>query len=314
MKKILIIKPSSFGDIIQALPCANALKQIYPDCRITWVVFKHWSAILKLCPDIDEIIEWDRKGGISAFVKTLKFIRKTNFDLIIDLQGLLRSAFLARFAKGKLKIGMPGMREGSGILIKEAYPESAKINASLRNLEPVRFISGKSFKPRVNIEINSSLSAFANLLLSKNKISKKFISLIPFARGKGKDWSVENYISLISLINKKYPKTDIVVLGLQKDYGRFLANNKVIDLCGQTDLLLLAAILSKSQAAIGADTGSMHLACVLNIPSVFIFGNSDIIETSPKIGRFSLLLNKENPKAINDIQPQTVLKEIEILL
>ena len=104
---------------------------------------------------------------------------------------------------------------------------------------------------------------------------------------------------------------NIVVLGMKNDFGKL--GGKVFDLCGRTNLKQLAAILSKSKAAIGADTGSMHLAAIMEIPSIFIFGASDINETAPLIGKFSLLINKQNPKNINAITPQQVFEKYQII-
>ncbi|MCL2798749.1 MAG: glycosyltransferase family 9 protein [Endomicrobia bacterium] len=297
--KILIIKPSSFGDIVQALPCANALKLAYPDCEITWVVFKGWQDLISLCSDVDKIIVWDRKKGIKGFFEVLKTARQTEYDLIFDLQGLLRSALLAKFANGKNQIGVSGMKEFSGILIKEAYPENAKINATLRNLKTISFITKKEFPVNVNIKTES------NSLMDGN-----YISLIPFARGKGKDWNIENYFKFIDLIIKRLPGLKIAVLGSKSDYGK-INSDKIIDLCGKTDIKQLASVLAGSKAAVGADTGPMHLSSVLQIPSVFIFGDSDINETSPYIGRFSLLINKDNPADINKVMPEEVFSEVE---
>jgi ADP-heptose:LPS heptosyltransferase len=304
--KILIIKPSSFGDIIQALPCANALKQAYPGSNISWVVFKNWESVPKLCSDIDEIITWDRHRGIRGFFNVLKSIRCKKYDIIIDLQGLLRSAFLARFAKSKIKIGVSGMKEYSNALIKEVYPEEVDVNATLRNLETIHFLTGKYFQPKVNIKINTNVDS----ILDNNGISKDFIAIVPFARGMGKFWSIDNYHKLISLIKNKFVGVQIVVLGAKSDFGK-IQSSKIIDLCGKTSIEELAGIISKSKLVVGADTGPVHLSAVLNVPSIFIFGRSDINETAPYLGRFSLLVNKEDKDNINAVKPETVFLEIE---
>jgi ADP-heptose:LPS heptosyltransferase len=304
--KILIIKPSSFGDIIQALPCANALKQAYPGCQINWVVFKTWQDIPKLCLDIDEVIVWDRQNGIVGFFEVLNKVRQIVYDLVIDLQGLLRSALLAKFAKSKIKIGVPGMKEFSNFLIKEVYPKKSDINATLRNIEPVKFLTGNSYQPNVNIKIVSD----SDKLLMDNGVSKDFIAFLPFARGKGKNWGIDNYHKLVSLVKDKFFDMQIVVLGSNSDFGK-IESKEVIDLCGRTSIDELAGVLSKSKAAVGADTGPMHLAAILNVPAVFIFGCSDINETAPYLGKFSLLINKEDKDNINAIKPENVFLEIE---
>jgi ADP-heptose:LPS heptosyltransferase len=147
-------------------------------------------------------------------------------------------------------------------------------------------------------------------ILNNNKITNMFIALVPFARGKGKTWSVENYYRLIDLIKDKFTNIQIVVLGLKTDFGK-IESKKIIDLCGRTSIKDIASILSRCKIAVGADTGPMHLAAILNTPSIFIFGHSDINETAPCIGRFSLLVNKDNKDAINNIKPETVFLEIK---
>jgi ADP-heptose:LPS heptosyltransferase len=304
--KILIIKPSSFGDIVQALPCASALKQAYPKCQISWVIFKNWEDIPNLCSDIDEIITWDRKSGFKGFFEVLSRVRHTEYDILIDLQGLLRSSFLSKFAKARIKIGVPGMKEFSNFLIKEVYPEKANMNATLRNLEPVKFLTGKTFQPKVNIKINADVDR----ILNDSEVSKNFIAFIPFARGKGKSWAVNNYHKLIALIKNKFSNMQIVVLGAKSDFGK-MQSNQAIDLCGKTSIKELPGILSKSKAVVGADTGPMHLAAILNVPSIFIFGHSDMNETAPYLGRFSLLINREDKDNIDSIKPETIFLEIE---
>ena len=303
--KILIIKPSSFGDIVQALPCANALKQAYHGCQITWVVFDNWKLLPKICADIDEVITWDRKKGLKGFFDVLKKVRQTEYDIAIDLQGLLRSTFLTKFSKSKIKIGVPGMKEFSNLLVEEVYPKKSKINATLRNLEIVRYLTGMSFEPKVNIKINANVDN----IFKDNKILKNFIVFLPFARGKGKDWGTSNYQKLVSLLKVKYSDLNIIVLGSKDDYGKIKSSN-IIDLCGKTNIDELASILVKARVAVGADTGPMHLASVLNVPSVFIFGISDMKETSPYIGRFSLLINEKSQKNIKSISSDIVFDEI----
>jgi ADP-heptose:LPS heptosyltransferase len=182
------------------------------------------------------------------------------------------------------------------------------INATLRNLEPVKFLTGNSYQPNVNIQIVSD----SDKILMDNGVSTDFIVFVPFARGEGKNWGIDNYHKLISLIKNKFfdMQMQIVVLGSKSDFGK-IESKEVIDLCGKTSIDELAGVLSKSKIAVGADTGPMHLAAILNVPAVFIFGYSDINETAPYLGKFSLFINKEDKYNINAIKPENVSLEIE---
>ena len=246
--KILIIKPSSFGDIIQANPVLPALKQTYPDAKIYWLVFKAWAKTLDMFPDVAGKIAWDRQAGIKEYFRVLSEVRKEKFDLVIDLQGLARTALIARFSNATEIVGVPGLKELSWFCITEAFPESARINATKRNLETVRYLTGKTFEPVFNIKVPQASVNEARELLAKNGVQNKeeFIVFIPAARGEAKTWPAGYYDELAAKIQNK----KIVILGAEGD-GKLLKNKKIIDLSGKTDIKTLAGVLSLSKAVVG---------------------------------------------------------------
>ncbi|MBR3655102.1 MAG: glycosyltransferase family 9 protein [Elusimicrobia bacterium] len=276
--KVLIVKPSSFGDIIQANPILQAVKSKWNNCSIDWLVFTQWKQVVELFSNIDNIICWNRKGGIKAFFNVLKECNKQNYDLVIDLQGLLRTALFCKLLKAKQKIGVSGMKELSWLLIKEPYKRNKNENAVIRNLNSLSYITKEKYEPFFDIKFED----IPYNILSKCNIKKeeKIIAFIPFSRGKAKTWDSNNYIVLANMIKSLNKDTKIIVLGSQSDYGKIKTDN-VIDLCGKTDIKELAGILSVCDFAVGADTGAMHLANAIGIKNVFIFGGSDIKETAP---------------------------------
>ena len=276
--KILIVKPSSFGDIIQANPILQAVKSKWKDSSVDWLVFTQWKQVVELFPDINNIKCWDRKGGIKAFFETLKECNKENYDLVIDLQGLLRTAIFCKLLNAKQKIGVSGMKELSWLFLKEPYKRDKNENAVIRNLNSLSYITKEKYVPCFDIKINQSL----NDTLHKYNLTDndKIVAFVPFARGKTKTWNIDNYIVLAEKIKAVKKDTKIVVLGSQQDYGKIKSNN-IIDLCGKTTIKELAEILSVCEFATGADTGAMHLANAIGIKNLFIFGGSDIKETAP---------------------------------
>ena len=276
--KILIVKPSSFGDIIQANPILQAIKSKWKDSLIDWLVFTQWEQVVKLFSNVSNIKCWDRKGGIKAFFEILKDCNKENYDLVIDLQGLLRTAIFCRLLKAKQKIGVSGMKELSWLFLKEPYKRDKNENAVIRNLNSLSYITKEKYVPCFDINIDKSL----NNVLYEYGITKddKIVAFVPFSRGKTKTWNLNNYVCLAEKIKSVNKDIKIILLGSQKDYGK-IKNNNIIDLCGKTDIKELAQILSICEFAIGADTGAMHLANAIGIKNIFIFGGSDIKETSP---------------------------------
>jgi lipopolysaccharide heptosyltransferase II len=324
--KILIIKPSSFGDIIQANPVIAALKSSYPGAEIHWLVFKAWEEAIDLFPGVSEKIVWDKKLGLKEYFRVIAEIQKASFDIVIDLQGLARTAIIAKLSGGKNIVGVPGMKEFSWLFIKEPFPESRKINAALRNLESVRYLTGKSFEPVFEMQVPEDSLKAAEQMLEKNGISEgdRLAAFIPAARGKAKTWLAEYYDELAGLLGKKY-KIKAVALGAKGD-GKQLENPKITDLTGRTSLKTLAAVLSRCEVVIGGDTGPVHLAAALGIASIAIFGGSDIIETSP-ISKNAVVISRNlncspcrgKPNCVNypcltSIKPQEVFETVEKIL
>ncbi|MBO7610707.1 MAG: glycosyltransferase family 9 protein [Elusimicrobia bacterium] len=276
--KILIVKPSSFGDIIQANPILQAIKSKWKDSLIDWLVFTQWKQVVELFPNINSIKCWDRKGGLKAFFKTLKECNKENYDLVIDLQGLLRTAVFCKLLNAKQKIGVSGMKELSWLFIKEPYKRNKNENAVKRNLNSLSYITKEKYEPSFNIGINGT----PYNMLSEYGIKEgdKIVAFVPFSRGKTKTWNSSNYIILSDMIKSLNKGIKITVLGSQADYGKINTNN-VIDLCGKTNIKELSDILSVCEIAVGADTGAMHLANAIGTKNIFIFGGSDIKETAP---------------------------------
>lgn len=276
--KILIVKPSSFGDIIQANPILQAIKQKWRDSLIDWLVFKQWKQVVELFPNVNNIKCWNRKGGIKAFFDVLKDCNKENYDLVIDLQGLLRSAIFCKLLNAKQKVGVSGMKELSWLFLKEPYKRNKNENAVIRNLNSLSYITKEQYTPIFNI--NTNVVSYDILKKFNMEATDKIVAFVPFSRGKTKTWNSDNYIILSQMIKPLNEQIKIIVLGSQEDYGKIKSDN-ILDLSGKTNIKELAEILSVCECAIGADTGAMHLANAIGIKNIFIFGGSDIKETAP---------------------------------
>src|SRR3989339_384262 len=321
--KILIIKPSSFGDIIQANPVLRGLRNEYPDAEISWLVFDAWAQVPALFPDLDKIIFWKRGGGLDEFLRVLKAVRKERFDIVIDLQGLFRTALAAALSGGKKIIGAPGMKEFSGWFVEEIYPEKKKLNAVRRSLEVIRYLTGKEPSVEFSVKPHEKDRETALQLLSAAGIhpGRKIIGLIPSARGPAKQWPRQQLLKLIEM-SLDYSKNFVfVVLGSKGDSIKY-NDPRVVDLCGKTTISELAAVLQLCRGVLGPDTGPVHLASALGISVAVIFGGSDVNETAPINGN-PLIIRKDFPcspcrsrpscrdyKCLAEIKPQEVFGHI----
>ena len=281
--KIAIIKPSSLGDIIQANPVPGALKSAWPDAVIHWVVFEAWKETIDLFPDVSHVIPWKRSGGISEFIRILRLLRREHFDIVIDLQGLARTALLARFSGAKKIIGVPGMKEFSGFIIREAYPGSRNMNAAKRCLETVRYLTGKTYAPRFSL----ALPAIKTPELEGISSADKLIGIVPFARGAAKEWPLTRYQALMERILSSFSDAKVILLG--KGSCNFPKHERLIDAMNKTTIPQLAAVIKQCRIVVGGDTGPMHLAAALDVPVVMLFGGSDVNETAPVNARATII-------------------------
>ena len=120
--RILLIKPSSLGDLVHALPVLHGLRQRYPRARIDWLAGSAFAPLIEGHPDIHEVVRFDRQrfgrmvvspSALVGFHRFRKDLRRRNYDLVIDLQGLFRSGFLSWSTGAKVRIGFAQAREGA---------------------------------------------------------------------------------------------------------------------------------------------------------------------------------------------------------
>ncbi len=136
MTRVLIIKPSSLGDIIHGLQVAQSLRAQNPEVEIDWVAAKAFAPLVRACPTVDRIFEFDRKGSLASFARLAKEIRREKYDWALDMQGLARSALLLAAARAKRKAGRADGREGSKMLVRDkpALPLKGSLSHALEIL------------------------------------------------------------------------------------------------------------------------------------------------------------------------------------
>jgi heptosyltransferase-1 len=253
---ILVIKPSSLGDIVHTLPAVAAIHDTYPTAKITWVMNPEFTPLLRGNPDVDHIHGFPRRdfSGLGAPVKFgpwFKETRKLKPDLALDFQGLLRSAFIARASGAKQVYGMSDGREGSRFF----YSKTAKVNkrehAVERYLKLAELAGAKIGEAlRCPLPTGDPLPRFDEY--------PPFILLHPFARGSGK--SLTN--KLIEEICIAFAPTRVVVVG--KTGRQIDVAENCVELANQTSLLQLVRLIRVAKFVISVDSGPMHIAAAVN--------------------------------------------------
>ncbi len=288
MNKILIIKPSGIGDIVHSLPVAFGLKEIFKDCKIHWVVFSKFKGILENFAYVDKVILWDRNGGIKEYLRLIKELKAQKYDLIVDLQVLLRTSFLGYVVSRKKVISTSFVREFSHIFVTPVAKFDPNLHAVERNYQVVEYLAAKNNK-KVHtpkeflpwIKITEEENFFAKKLLDFKEENKYIIFSIS-SRGEHKIWHYENFVSLIFKLKKSFLNIIPVFVGSNTELQvvqqatKQLDNFKIpyINLTGKTTLRQLCAVVNNCVLTISNDNGVAHISAAMDKPTLILFGPS----------------------------------------
>ena len=278
-QRICIIKPSALGDIVQTLPLLPALHKRFPDAEISWVVNGQLADILNGHPLLHRVLTYDRRGGIRSGLNLLRELKQANFDLVFDLQGLLRSAVMTKATRAKCCVGLETAREGSHLVCDVVVPNTGrKVPAHARYWEVARAIGMGDFQPVTTVPINKADHTWADALLSD--LPQPVVAIHPGAQWRTKRWPVGKFAAVASKMYRAYGYA-VIILGSQQEAPltvqvensiKQLAPSAVVrNLTGKTTLKQLAALLQRVDMLLSNDSGPMHLAAGLNTPVVGIF-------------------------------------------
>ncbi|MCG3706253.1 lipopolysaccharide heptosyltransferase I [Aliarcobacter butzleri] len=320
MKRIAIIKLSAMGDIIHAMVALQYIKRKYPNLQIDWFVESTFAPILENNPDINQIIKLDLKSikkdkkEIINQIKLIKKYEKNSYDLVIDAQGLIKSAIVSFFL-GKSRVGFSknSTREKLASFFytkrvdiaydKNAIERNVKVLSQALNFEITKddILNKKPFLFYKNE--NEVIYEY----LSKDK---KNVLFVIGASWPSKMYSKEKFAKIINNLDENC----LITWGneAEKDIADFIANISKAKVLPKLDLNSLKAIMSKVDLVIGNDTGPTHMAWALNIPSITLFGNTPgyrntyitntnkIIESKSIVNPFKLDRNDFSIKEIDE--------------
>ncbi len=292
-KKFLIIKLSALGDVIHALPTATALKKAYPACHISWVVSPAAQDFVKACPDIDEVIIFERQSlnSLSKFCHYIKpfahILKQKNYDCCFDLQGLLKSALIAFLCRAQKKIGYADLREGSNLISKAICGKNAKGHIIERYLDTVRSLGVEVSNADLNLKIDAAIKEHALQLLPSNMQEKLHFccAFIVGTNWPNKCWPPAHFAALAKICQKQ-GITPILFGAGKSDFIRAQeildkSDGNIISLVGKTSLLETATLIKKVRFCLGGDTGMMHLAAGLKRPVIMLMGPTDPVRNGP---------------------------------
>jgi heptosyltransferase-1 len=273
IKSIIIIKPSSLGDVVHTLPAVAAIREANLGAEITWVINPEWTMLLRGNPDIDHVHIFPRGEfrGLSAPRSLLPWWQKTKMlrpDVAFDFQGLLRSALIGRVSHPRQLWGMSDGREGSWLF----YHRVAKVDRRAHAVD--RYLQlAEAFGVAIPEQLRFPLPT--GDILPRFDAYPPFVLLHPFARGARK--SLSN--SMIENFCRAFVPVRVVLVG--RTMRRITPPDNCVNLANQTTLLQLIWLIRAARFTISVDSGPMHIAAAISPRLVSIHTWSDPRRVGP---------------------------------
>lgn len=319
IERMAIVKLSSIGDVVHALPVSAALKRSFPHLQITWITEERCAEMVTGNPYVHEVLTvpgkaW-RHGAWSPRVwrevrQMVDILRSHRFQMTIDLQGLLKSAVVAWLTGAPIRIGYHWQRECAWLFNRVVPKEPTSVHVVQEYLDVARFLGAETEPVEFPLYIPPEADERVRRVLQEEGIpsAEGFISINPSAGRPFKRWRTERWAELITLFDQRY-HLPVVLVGSKAD--RLLAEDirartsaPFVDMVGKTNLKELSAILRRSLLHICGDTGSAHISVALGKPVIGLYGPTDHWRTSPYGQEHRMITHKHRCPVCKGAKPR----------
>ncbi|MFA5043432.1 MAG: glycosyltransferase family 9 protein [Kiritimatiellia bacterium] len=273
--RVLVVKLSSLGDLFHALPAVHCLKAGL-QAKVDWVVHPAYRELVACFADVDRVIPFTRDIRSGALMGDARALRAESYDLIVDLQGILKSALVARLARGGRRIGPSFHREGARLFYRTvAGARNKDRHAVEENLDVVRHLGLPVLPPVFPLKFPMQLMGEP----------EPRVALIPFSRWPSKNWPASSFIQ-VGRDLQEHANASIFLIGGDAEAAACAEmakefKGRVINLAGKLSLPQLGGVLQAMNLAITNDSGPMHMAAGIGIPVLAVFGPTDKKRTGP---------------------------------
>jgi lipopolysaccharide heptosyltransferase I len=290
--RIAIIKPSALGDIVHSLPVLTALRQRFPAAHLTWIVNRGFEPLLDGHPDLDATLAFDRRSNrpglfhaSSAYVNFFRHLYASRFDLVIDLQGLLRSGVMTLATGSPRRVGLSSAREGARWFYTDVVPvpDAEHCHAVDRYWRVAEALAAGEGPKQFRLPVSGAAREWAAALLSP--WPRPWLSVGVGARWPTKRWPPAHFATLAARAQQQFGGTIFFVGARDEvelaDAAARRLSGPFRNLTGQTTLPQLTALLSHVDAMLANDTGPLHLAAGLGRPVVAPYTCTKVLLNGP---------------------------------
>ncbi|GAB4558099.1 MAG: glycosyltransferase family 9 protein [Geothermobacteraceae bacterium] len=273
---ILLIRPGGIGDAALLAPAIRALRSHYPGCRIDVLAERRNAGAFALCPGVDEVLLYDRPAQLMQ-------VLRRRYDVVIDTEQWHRlSAVVARLVRASVRIGFGTNERGRLFAHAVDYAHDwYEADAFLRLLRPLGIDKESAAAPFLQVPAEADRAA-TSLLAPLD--ARDFVVLFPGASIAERRWPVEKFRAVAQKLLAQ--ELAVVVVGGGEDVEageRICAGlDDALNLAGRTSLAGTAAVLRRCRLLVTGDSGVLHIAAGLNVPTVSLFGPGIAVKWAPR--------------------------------
>ena len=286
MMNVLIVRTSSMGDLIHTWPAISELKTHYPNIRLSWLAEESFADIARLHPQVAEVLtlrwrSWRKRLLQPAAWRELKALKRqlrdTHFDLVLDSQGLLKSAIPARWAGAPLAgLDWSSAREALASLF---YDKKHSVSRRLSAIDRNRRLFGLSFGYEPQGEPTFGVAAGER---PSWMLSGRYAVLLHATSRASKEWPEANWVELGERLSNQHDMVMVLPWGNDAEKARaerLAERMPAAVVAPKMSLVEAAGLLGHASAVVGVDTGLAHLANALNVPLAAIYTDTDPQQT-----------------------------------
>lgn len=271
MKSLLVIKPSSLGDIVHGLQVLQAVARARPELRISWIVRERFAGLVAAAPFVHETIIFRRRAGWGSFVRLLRDLRRRRFDAVWDMQGLLRTGLMTAAARAPEKWGRPDAREGSGLFYNRRVevPGGTGPHHAMEILAAFAATIGGPVQVEWPLVLRGRDDWPWKKFFASDEPARTYV-VFTDSRGPEKTWP--HFQALMHRILREVPRSRVAwCAGAAAEPAFAAPADRFLNLTG-CPLDEMIALVRQPSVFVGNDTGPMHLAAASGNRVLAIFG------------------------------------------
>ena len=318
-RSVLIVKPSSLGDIVHTLPAVHLIRTAHPHLKIRWIANPEWLPLIDGASCVDETIPFPRKSlrGVLAPFKYLRWapgfraLVREEPEIVLDFQGLLRSAFIARARGAAEVVGLSDSREGARYFCHHVVQVDPASHAVDRYLAMPEAFGIMADRRALHWPLPEGIKPKASL-------PDSFVLVHPWSRGKGKTLSRD----ALAVMLEALAPANVLLVGVTAEQLGALPSH-VTDLSNKTTLAELIWLMRRARCNISVDSGPMHIAAAVNDRTLGLHTWSDPRKVGPynpnalvwKAGRIAhrAELSASECKTERDVLPEDAITAVSAL-